>query len=368
MTMAPVPRIHQFSLTMSAGDGVSNGVIFTRKLLHQLGFESEIYSLHTYDKLETPVHPVADLSADSCDLLLVHHSMGHDYAQKINRLSCAKVLVYHNITPHHYFPPQSHNYIYAQKGREQLAAWPALYRGAVGMSKLNSAELDACGYTDIATLPLLVDLDLLGGEERAPNWFNGNNPFLLSVGRLVDNKRQHLLIEALWHLKKQGQVAELPFLVLVGGTTNDHYRAALEYRIKELGLDGQVLLPGKCPDPELRWLYQHAAAFWCASEHEGFCMPLVEAAYFQLPVVAVAASNIPDTLGESGLLIEQANPMHLAAATAAVLNDTAVRAALVAGAKRNLQRFHPQTLLRQLAGYLQQLGFASPSPPEHRVD
>ncbi|MGD9662365.1 MAG: glycosyltransferase, partial [Porticoccaceae bacterium] len=348
--------------------GVSNGVIFTRKLLRQLGFESEIYSLHTYDKLETPVRPVAELSGDDCDLLLVHHSMGHDYAQKINRLSCAKVLVYHNITPHHYFPPQSHNYIYAQKGREQLAAWPTFYCGAIGMSALNSAELEACGYTDIATLPLLVDLDLLGGEERAPNWLNASNPFLLSVGRLVDNKRQHLLIEALWHLRKQGQLAELPLLVLVGGTTNEHYRAALEYRINELGLDGLVLLPGKCPDAELRWLYRHANAFWCASEHEGFCMPLVEAGYFELPVVAVATSNIPDTLGESGLLIEQADPAQLATVTAAVLNDTALRSALVAGAKRNLQRFKAQTLLRQLADYLQKLGFASPRPPEHRVD
>ncbi|MGD9661364.1 MAG: hypothetical protein AB7U63_08825, partial [Porticoccaceae bacterium] len=64
--MASAPRIHQFSLTMSAGDGVSNGVIFTRKLLRQLGFESEIYSLHTYDKLETPVRPVAELSGDDC--------------------------------------------------------------------------------------------------------------------------------------------------------------------------------------------------------------------------------------------------------------------------------------------------------------
>ncbi len=140
--------------------------------------------------------------------------------------------------------------------------------------------------------------------------------YYLAVGRLAENKRQYLLIEAFYHLlqlQKQADSSEPPQrLILVGGTTSEAYAQGLEQYIFDLGLQDQVLLVGKCSEPELRWLYRNAHQYWCASAHEGFCMPLLEANYASLPVVTQARSNIPDALGEGGLLLDSDDPIVFA--------------------------------------------------------
>ena len=75
--------------------------------------------------------------------------------------------------------------------------------------------------------------------------------------------------------------------------------------------------------------------FVAVSEHEGFCVPLIEAMHHRVPIVAHAAAAIPETLGTAGLLLDTKDPCSVAAAVDRVVRDDTLRTQLVdAGAAR----------------------------------
>ena len=348
--------IHQFVPTTAWGDGVTNSVLFVQRLLTQLGYHSQIFAHGIDPALTEQVRPLEALKTQPPDLLLVHHSMGHDLDWVIERVAVRKILVYHNITPSHFFAPHSQLQRYVVKGREQLARWAAHTVGAIALSPYNGQELAALGYAPLLTLPLLVDLERLDSDPPAPpppSWgLDIARPLLLSVGRLVTNKRPHLLLEALWWLHQLWPDTRKPQLVLAGAPFSQDYVAALRRYSISLGLYDSVIWAGKCAQNHLHWLYRKALAYWCASAHEGFCMPLIEAARMRLPVLAFATSNIPATLGESGLLLGAERPEWLAAATVELATNPALRDQLCEAGERNLARYRAETLLPALNAFI----------------
>lgn len=359
-------RIDQFAATVAVGDGVTNSLLFTRSLLRSLGYQSDIYSFSIPAALKGEVLRAHGFKDSTCDLLLYHHSMGHDHGPWLLDQQCRKAIVYHNITPPAFFPKDSDLRRYAQLGLKQLRDWRDEFVHALAVSPLNHSELIEAGYPHTFTLPLLVDSQRLEGPTAVPGFMaRQTGHFYLAVGRLAENKRQFLLIEAFYHLlqlqKDHGQQAPQQRLIVVGGTTSEHYAQGLEQYIFDLGLQGQVLLAGKCSDAELRWLYRHARQYWCASAHEGFCMPLLEANHASLPVVTQARSNIPDTLGEGGLLIDSDDPVVFAAASNLLETEPGLREKTIAAGLRNLQRYERENLKQQLQQWLEQLGLSSSS-------
>ena len=363
--MNPAPVIHQFAPTVAPGAGVTNAVLYTRDLLRELGCLSDIFSHRPPFELRDIATDIHRFDHRACDLLLVHHSMGHDLDRWLAGLGCPKVLVYHNITPVEYFPEGSGHHYYARRGLEQLAEWRDQYLGAIGVSALNSAALRAHGYPQVTTLPLLVDFAKLDGPMATPPWASlcHDRQVLLSVGRISANKRQDLLVDAMAALKKLAPDGPAPLLFLAGTSVNTAFDQCVRQRIADCSLDGDVVVSGLIDEAHLRWLYQHSAAYWCASEHEGFCMPLIEAGYYGLPVVAFASSNIPDTLGEGGLILDEPSPGAMAAITLRLLADRPFRDNVIAAGTRNLQRFDRATLVNALRNYLGDLGILSNPGP-----
>lgn len=358
-------RIDQFAATVAAGDGVTNGLLFTRSLLRDLGFESNIYSFSIPDQMAGQVLPARTFHSSQCDLLMYHHSMGHDHGDWLLGQKCMKAMVYHNITPPEFFPEGGGLRRYAELGLEQLREWRGQFVHALADSPLNESELKEAGYTRSKTLPLLVDTRRLQGTSTQPEFMRhqpAKSRLYLAVGRLAENKRQYLLIEAFYHLLQNQGGSEQPpqRLIIVGGTTSEAYARGLDLHIRNLGLQDQVLLVGKCSEAELRWLYQNAHQFWCASAHEGFCMPLLEANYASLPVVTQARSNIPDTLGEGGLLLESDDPVDFAMAAHLLNIEPDLYEAMVSAGRRNLLRYERQNLQIALAAWLEQLDLISP--------
>ena len=357
-----VKAIHQFHPSCAAGDGVTNGLLFTQRLLRQLGFQSEIFCQHIPDELRGSVMPLATLALQVDYLLFVHHSLGYENEQWLKNLAAPKVLVYHNITPAHLLPEEGPWRRLSALGRQQLIDWAPLYLAAIGDSENNSAELRSAHYAKVATLPLLVDIDRI----RAAAWKHSvieplrDAVNLLYVGRISENKHQLDLIEVLSELR---HFADQPVrLILVGGVTSPEYLQRIEARIQALSLQAQVVLTGKIHDESLYALYRAADVFLCLSEHEGFGMPLIEAMVFDVPVVAHAASSVPDTLGEGGLLVSDSNPRSVAAALQMLLKEPGLRRRVIAGQRRNLGRFASGHLLQGLAAYLSELGVQVPSP------
>jgi glycosyltransferase involved in cell wall biosynthesis len=341
-------------------------MIFTRRLLRQLGFESEIFCDNIPSEMKGDIKQQSLLAQQADYLLLVHHSLGYENDQWLKSLAAPKVLVYHNITPANLLPEGGPLRRLSVLGRQQLIDWAPGYIGAMGDSDSNSAELRAAHYKNVATISLLVDTDLV----RSAPWDRAvieplrDAVNLLYVGRICENKHQLDLIDVLNELR---HFADQPVrLILAGSVTSPEYLQQIQSRIQALSLQGQVVLAGKVPDTTLLALYRAADVFICLSEHEGFGMPLIESMLFDLPVVAFAASGIPDTLGEGGLLFDDPSPRAVAALLHMLLKEPGLRRRVLSGQRRNLKRFDATHLRLQFADYLRGLGVQIPvqaAPP-----
>ncbi len=349
--------VHQFHSGSAPGDAVTNGLIFTRGLLRDLGFESEIFVQHVAPELAAELRPHTALPRRPGDWLLAHHSMGHDLGDWLLDLPQKKILVYHNITPAEFFPPGGALHHYAQLGRRQLRLFLPAMAAAIGDSDFNSAELRELGYGRVATVPLLFDTGALlrAPCDPAPAELSAGVFTILFVGRVCANKRQHLLIEAFARLRQRlGRPARL---VLVGGyDRQDEYFLRLTGQVSGLGLGQSVVFTGKVPQPALAGWYRAADLFVCASEHEGFGVPLIEAMLFNVPVVAVAGTTVAKTLGGAGVLVEVASPALLAATMLVIAKDRELRRAVARHQRRRLARFDPARLRTELADILAAVG------------
>ena len=142
-------------------------------------------------------------------------------------------------------------------------------------------------------------------------------------------------------------------LLLVGAQSGfERYVAALHQLAAALGA-GHVHFIGHVSDEELVAFYDVADVFLCASEHEGFCVPIVEAFYKQVPVIAYAATAVPATMDGAGVLFDDKDPMHVAALIDAVVSNASLQDAIVAaqlGAVERLQARDFSGTLLQLIG------------------
>jgi L-malate glycosyltransferase len=173
----------------------------------------------------------------------------------------------------------------------------------------------------------------------------------LFVGRVAPNKAQHDVVKAFaWYRRVFDAEASL---TLVGGVSAGSYWSALERFVDGLGLSGVVRLAGSVSDAELEGLYRSADVFVCLSEHEGFCVPLLEAMAHGVPVVAFGAAAVPETLGDAGLVLASKRPGLVAEAVGRVMRDGGLRARLVGAGRRRLEHFSLARTRRTLLDALQ---------------
>ncbi len=362
--------IHQFHAGSAYGDGVTNGLLFTRGLLRELGFSSEIYCALVAPELAGEIRPIGDYDNRADQVLLLHHSMGHDLDSWVEGLTCPTALVYHNITPAEFFPPDTHAHIYSRRGREQLARWRHRFRAAIGDSPFNAQELEAIGYAPVDVLPLLVDLDALRRrplDAALARRLEEDDAFtILFVGRIVPNKRQHELILAVDALRRM--LRRPVRLVLAGGIAWAQYQAELVELCARRGMTDSVQFLGRVSDATLAALYRGSDAFLCLSDHEGFGMPLIEAMAFDLPVVAFASGSVADTVAEGGLLLPDKRPQEVAATLKILAETPELRRRLVRAGRANLAPYARPRLLCRLADFLQsRMGVEVPNAPPKAV-
>lgn len=150
--------------------------------------------------------------------------------------------------------------------------------------------------------------------------------FILAVGTLQPRKNLATLVRAYAELRRRLPNADVPALVIAGahgwGESNV---AAL---IAELGLEGQVILPGYIPLEDLPALYNAALLLAYPSRYEGFGLPVVEAMACGTPVIVADATSLPEVAGEAGLKIGPDDVAGWAAGMAMVIDDPARAAAM----------------------------------------
>jgi glycosyltransferase involved in cell wall biosynthesis len=202
--------------------------------------------------------------------------------------------------------------------------------------------MQRAGFAPTAVVPVMVDVARGAGvvDERLRDELRATKlgADWVFVGRVAPNKAHHDLVKAFACYRRwfDGNAR----LWLVGGESSALYRAALGRLVDDAGLASAVTFTGSVSDAQLGAYYEAADAFVCASRHEGFCVPVLEAMAHGVPVIARAATAVPETVGAAGVLVPEDAPVtHLAAAAWRVLADPATRDALVAAGHRRVDHF-----------------------------
>ncbi len=360
--------IDQLSPGLGYGDAISNEMFEMRRMLRAAGFRSDIVVRHVDPRLLCEVRLAGAEAIDPAGGVIYHHSIGSEVTAHALAHPGPKALVYHNITPaEHFRPYRPHFARLLRDGREQMWSLAAGFAVSAGDSAFNAAELARFGFQEPGVLPLPIDPDAWD-VPPSPGWMerlDDGRRNILFVGRVAPNKRQDRLVEAFALLPALPRAR----LVIAGAfAPDDPYAQRVQALIDELGLRDDVILTGHCPLADLHAFYRTASLFWSFSEHEGFCVPLIEAMWFDVPVLAMAAAAAPETLGEAGHAFAWTEENFEVARRAwSLLTDGALRARVLASQRVGRARFRRAFAEESLAALVRRMRAqaAVARSPEH---
>ena len=343
-------RVDQLVPGFAKHDAISNHMLQLRRVFRRAGYASDIYADWIDPRLagEGARPPSECPSAPDADRVLLYHQSAHSpMAGWLRDVAAAGQLLatdYHNITPSKYFarwePPAAKSMDLARKELELLAPWTGL---ATADSPYNEAELIEFGYGRTAVCPLLVDLEEYHREpdsrtlDRLRRHRERGGSRWLFVGRMSPNKCQHDIIAAFAVYRRLFD--PLAMLTLVGGATSPRYLRALQQLTAELELGDSVEYRDGTPFSQLLAYFHASDVFVCLSEHEGFCVPILEAMELGLPVIAYRAAAVTDTVDTAGILLDDKDPLAVACAVDELLSDVRRRVGLVEAGRSRAATF-----------------------------
>jgi len=341
-----VTAVHQFVPALLPRDATGDHTLALRDALRTAGFGSEIFVEAAHDELghEATYFERYPERARPDDVLVYQMGTASPVAEFLCGRTEALVLDYHNVTPARFYEGwEAHTAEKVATARAQLADLAPRAVLGIGDSAFNAAELRRLGCRRTAVVPIIVetapwaevDEDALG--ELAAG--HGSGTVLLFVGRLSPNKRQHRLVECLW-LYRRWFDPEARLHLVGPATTPSYARATLSFA-EELGLGGAVRRAEHLGAAELAAWYADADVFVSLSEHEGFCIPLLEAMRAGVPIVALGAAAVPETLGAAGLVLDDGRPSTVAPAVDRVRRDGELRRRLADAGWARLGAFDP---------------------------
>ncbi|KAM3103176.1 glycosyltransferase [Phormidesmis sp. 146-12] len=339
------------------GDAVSNQVIRLHQMLLERGENAQIFSKYADHRVEAYRRPFSEFQMDE-DVVLIHHFSGYsELAPEIVGLRGYKILAYHNITPHTFFERGDRLYEFCKKGRSQLQKIIHHYHFAIGDSPYNCQEIAALGFNSVQELPIAVPVPpRTSPAERLIADLRGDaDKVWLFVSRIAPNKRQDLLVDIFAHYVTQ-HPDQTPHLYLVGRySEEDTYYSKIVSKIQQYGLSDRITLSGKVEDGALPAYYKAADLFLCASEHEGFCVPIVEAFNYQIPVVAYASTAVQTTLGSSPGALDSLDVKKAVDRIHSIFSNERLRQDTIHHGLRQANRFSPSTVKQSLYSILDEI-------------
>lgn len=334
-------QVHQLLAALSYGDAIGNEALAIRSHLRSAGFDSEIYAEGVHPRMAHLARRLWEYerTADAETVCLYHFSIGSAASRLAFHGPHRLVCVYHNITPAHWFlgfHPHLAGLCY--HGRRELEAFAPRAELGLGDSELNRRELEEAGFARTAVLPIVLDLERY---RREPSpvvrrlYGDRSRTNILFVGRIIPNKRIDDLIRVF--AVYQRWVEPRSRLLLVGDHRgHERYHDRLREMVRTLRLD-EVVFAGHVDDDDLLGYYSVADLFLCLSEHEGFCVPLLEAMAMGVPVVAYDAGAVAETLGGGGVLLKEKSPEVVAELLREVLTRPSLRERVLATQERTIR-------------------------------
>lgn len=352
------PAVHQVLATLGYGDAIGHEVLGIQRVLHAAGYESDIFVETADPRLESMTRDYRELvDASHPDNLLLHHfSIGSKASRTAYALPDRMALIYHNITPPEYFAGV-HRTLARQcfRGRREIHAYVDRCDMALGDSEFNRQDLETLGFGRTAVLPVVPDLAHL---DNTADWFVAHQfdddwTNVLFVGRVIANKKIEDVIRC-FHAYHTTFNPRSRLIIAGVFSLFERYFSGLTHLVNELGLK-HVHFTGHVTDAELIAYYEVADLFLCCSEHEGFCVPLIEAFYKQIPVMAYAATAIPATMDGAGVLFDTKDPAYVAALMDGVLSDPHLQDAIVDAQLAAVARLQAKDFDRTLLQFVSQI-------------
>lgn len=357
-------RIHQLVARLDPGDAISNQAISMHELFLSWGFDARLYAFDMDDygkRFAEYDTQYRKFMHEKDDLLIYHFGIYCDNHRYFLESRNRKVLIYHNITP-----PEFYETFYPETARLCRLGRDLMPRLkdcdlALGDSDYNRRELVEAGYPEEKTgvLPINPPLNKLDGVEEDRGLLRrleDGKTNLLFVGRLVPNKRVEDVIKlfACYHYGVNARSR-----LLIAGMHLATYQTALFSLVERMGLRGKVHFLGKVSDSMLKACYLGAHYYLSMSEHEGFCVPLLEAFHFGIPVLAYAAGAVPETMGGAGILFEEKDYPLLAELLGRLDRDHLMRERIVSAQYRRLEDFQPRVFATRLREVIDRFAFPS---------
>jgi len=345
-------NVHQILSGAGPYDAVTTQALAFRDLFGGWGWGGRDVAAEIDPRIGDRIAPLRVLHPRDGDVLLVHYSAYAPKLRGVLDLPQRKLLISHNITPARWFwdhDPQAA--VVCALGRKQLPQFAAAADVAAGVSLYNARE-----FGSETVIPILFDPAGLGAprdEEQPASWTVPERPTVLFVGRLAPHKRQDAVIRAFELYRRRH--APGARLVLVGAPINWAYDAAMRELAEELS-PGNVTIESGLTREQLAARWRSAHAFVCLSEHEGFCIPLLEAFHFGVPVIARAVGGVPEVAGDAALLLDERDGESVAAELLALaVADGELRAELRRRGAARIAAYAPQRTARTLREALESL-------------
>lgn len=348
-------KIIQLTPTLSFGDAVSNDIISMSQVLTKMGYKNEIGAISATEKVKNKITKLSHLKISKDDILIYHMSIGSQLSNfVINSKAAKKIMVYHNITPAHFFKGYNSLLNNCVSGRNQLKNLSWVTDFAMCDSDYNAQELRNLGYKNVVTLPIIFDkneyLSTKPSLEVLDKFDDADYVNILFVGRLAPNKKQEDIISA-FHIYNK-YINHKSRLFLIGSSRGlEKYEESLKDFVNYNDIKNVFFL-GHISFNDIIAYYKISDIFLCASEHEGFCVPLLEAMVFKLPIIAYNSSAIPYTLGDSGILYNEKNPALIAEIINMVVNDISLRSEIVRKQSERLRFFDYEKVKKQFSEYM----------------
>ncbi|HEY5384292.1 MAG TPA: glycosyltransferase family 4 protein [Acidimicrobiales bacterium] len=362
--------VHHFVPVLHRGDAVGRHTLGLREASRKRGFRSEIFVDTVDDETADETLPVLSYPerAEPGDVVVYQFATASAMAPWLAGRSDTLVVNYHNVTPPELMAPWDNHLalgqLRAQGDLRLLAPRSAL---AVADSVYNEGHLTAAGFvrtavvSPSAALPELVGSDAAAVSSAAASATPGRGARWLAVGRVSPNKALEHTIAALAVARAHGDPEAT--LQLVGRPATASYVAALHRYVAELGLGDAVQFAGHASDATVASAYARADVLVVTSEHEGFCVPVVEAMAAGVPVVAFDQGAVPEVLGGAGVLVADKDPYALATAITAVLRDTSRRVDLVDAGRQRMAALHLETASERFVDLLTPLAAPAATSP-----
>lgn len=350
-------NIHQFVAGFSRGDAISNEALALRDMFRSWGYASEIFSeaRRILPELRQEAGDLLTYLPESRpdDVVLLHLSIGSQVNEVFVGLPCKKALLYHNITPPEFFQGvQQETAVHLAKGREQLRGLAGVVDVVMADSAFNARELESLGYDEVKVFPLVLNLDVLRDKpsRKIMKKYNDGLVNILFVGRFVPNKRMEDCLSAFYYFQNYVH-PETRFIHVGSWAGTEQYHALLLIYVRDLQLN-DVEFIGSVPQDELNAVYQSADLFLCMSEHEGFCIPLIESIVHGVPVLAYDAAAVSETLDGAGILLRDKQFDLVAEMMGELTRDRPLRRTVLEQQRKRLSRYENRNLEEELRRHL----------------